>query len=86
MHAQLLTSASLPLLCHVQTRGRSAPRPRSASPVGRPSSRTPAPASNSAPAASYIIAPANGLSAEQRQFMERKARESRSPAPVEVRG
>uniref|UniRef100_UPI0034E0573E CsLinker (alpha3-alpha4) n=1 Tax=Chlorella sorokiniana TaxID=3076 RepID=UPI0034E0573E len=72
----------------VETRGRSAPRPRSASP--RPTSRTPAPASYSAPAASYsapAAAPAGGLSAEQREFMERKARESRSfSAPVETRG
>lgn len=75
---------SLSLALRLQTRGRSAPRPRSASPVGRPSSRTPAPASNSfgysAPAPA-----ANGLSAEQAAFLERKARESRSPAPMEVR-
>ncbi len=79
-------SCPFPLPCSLQTRGRSAPRPRSASP--RPTSRTPAPASYSAPAASYsapAAAPAGGLSAEQREFLERKARESRSPAPVEVR-
>ncbi|PRW44308.1 cuticle isoform B-like [Chlorella sorokiniana] len=69
----------------VETRGRSAPRPRSASPVGRPSSRTPAPASSSSFGYSAPAA-ANGLSAEQVAFMERKARESRSPAPVETRG
>lgn len=71
----------------VQTRGRSAPRPRSASP--RPTSRTPTPAASySAPAASSYSAPApaGGLSKEQEEFMQRKARESRSPTPVEVRG
>ena len=84
-------SCTLPLyLFPVQTRGRSAPRPRSASP--RPSSRTPTPSSaapsysyGSASAAPAASAPAGGLSAEQQAFLSRKAAESRSPAPVEVR-
>ena len=37
------------------------------------------------PQAARSAAPAGGLSAEQREFLERKARESRSPAPAQVR-
>jgi hypothetical protein len=76
------------------TRGRSAVSARPARPSARPASRTPAPASYSAPSndpASYNPPSSNsgaaGLSAEQREFLERKAREtSRSPAPAPTRG
>ncbi|KAL4435492.1 hypothetical protein ABPG77_006254 [Micractinium sp. CCAP 211/92] len=67
------------------TRGRSG----SARPSARPSSRpAPAPAASySPPAASYSAPSANGLSAEQKAFLDRKARErSASPAPTPARG
>lgn len=81
----LLAQSRSPVATPQPTRGRSSapPRPSSRQPSVRPSSAAPA-----APSYSYGATPApaaGGLSAEQAEFMARKARESRSPAPVEVR-